>query len=86
MTLMIHFSILYEACLLIVQGLGTARPGTLLEICIVFENRLSAFHIHIVNSLYISSHNENSCLGMSQIAIITITTLTALMFNNNHSR
>ena len=28
--------------------------------------------------IYTRSHNGNSCLGMSQIAIITITTLTAL--------
>ena len=37
-----------------------------------FRTRLSAFHISIVN------------IRMSQIAIITITTLTALMSNNNH--
>ena len=35
--------------------------------------------------IYTRSHNENSCLGMSQIAIITITTLTALASNNNHN-
>ena len=37
-------------------------------------------------SIYTRSHNENSCLGMSQIAIITITTLTALTYNNNHNQ
>ena len=40
--------------------------------------KLLKLHIHIVNiGLHTCSHNENSCLGMSQIAIITITTLTA---------
>ena len=31
--------------------------------------------------IYTRSHNENSYLGMSQIAIITITTLTALTYS-----
>ena len=39
--------------------------------------KLLKLHIRIVN-IHTRSHNENSCLGMSQIAIITITTLTAL--------
>ena len=39
--------------------------------------------LHIVN--YTCLHNENSCLGMSQIAIITTTTLTTLTYNNNHN-
>ena len=34
--------------------------------------------------IYTRLHNENSCLGMSQIAIITITTLTALTYNNHN--
>ena len=33
--------------------------------------------------IYIRSHNENSCLGMSQI---TITTLTAPTSDNNHNQ
>ena len=44
--------------------------------------KLQKLHVRIVNT---PLHNENSCLGMLQIAIITITTLTALMSNNNHN-
>ena len=51
-----------------------------------FRTRLSAFYSLYVLWIYTHSHNENSCLGMSQIAIITITTLTALTSNNNHNQ
>ena len=44
-----------------------------------------AFSIRVL-WIYTRSRNENSCLGLSQIAIITITTLTALMSNNNHNQ
>ena len=47
---------------------------------------LLKLHVRIVNIGYTRSHNENSCLGMSQIAIITITTLTALTYKNNHNQ
>ena len=40
--------------------------------------KLLKLHKLIVN-IHTSSHNENSCLGMTQIAIIT-------MYNNNHNQ
>ena len=43
---------------------------------------LLGFPFHY-DSIYTHSHNENFCLGMSQI---TITTLTALTSNNNHNQ
>ena len=73
------------ACLLIVLGLGTGRPGN-------FTRNLRRVSQHdfllfiYVFWIYIRSLNENSCLGMPQIAIITITTLTALTSNNNHNQ
>ena len=73
------------ACLLIVLGLGTGRPGK-------FTRNLRGVSEHdfllfiYVLWIYTRSHNENSCLGMSQIAIITIATLTALTSNNNHNQ
>ena len=48
--------------------------------------KLLKLHVGYVLWIYTVSHNENSCLGMSQIAIITITTLTALTYNNNHNQ
>ena len=65
------------ACLLIVLGLGTGRPGNFTRnLRRVSEHDFLLF-IYVL-WIYTRSHNENSCLGMSQIAIITITPLTAL--------
>ena len=73
------------ACLLIVLGLGTDRPGNFTRnLRRVSEHDFLLF-IYVL-WIYTSSHNENSCLGMSQIAMITITTLTALTYNNNHNQ
>ena len=73
------------ACLLIVLGLGTGLPGNLTRnLRRVSEHDFLLF-IYLLQ-IYTGSHNENSCLGMSQIAIglITIITLTELTSNNNH--
>ena len=45
--------------------------------------KLLKVHICIVNTPF---HNDNSCLGMSEISINTITTLTRLTANNNHNQ
>ena len=67
-------------CLLIVLGLGTGRPGNLTRnLRRVSEHDFLLF-IYVL-WIYAHSHNENSYLGKSQIAIITITTLTALTSN-----
>ena len=90
---MVNISILYRPCFFESFSLSPNCTGirhrsswklySKFDSC--FRTRLSAFHIRIVYILYTCSRNENSCLGMSQIAIITITTLTALMSNNNHN-
>ena len=73
------------ACLLFVLGLGTGRPGN-------FTRNLRRVSEHdfllFVYALWIytRSHNENSSLDMSQIAIITITALKVLTYNNNHNQ
>ena len=54
---------------------STQRATTLLKL-----------HILYVLWIHTRSHNENSCLGMSQIAIIPISTLTALTYNYNHNQ
>ena len=73
-------------CLLIVLELGTGRPGNFTRnLHHVSEHNFLLF-ISYVLWIYTRLHNENSCLGMSQIAIITITTLTALTSNNNHNQ
>ena len=74
-----------SACLISVLGLVTDPPGNLSpNLRRVSEQDVLLF-IYIL-WIYTRSHNENSCLGMSQIAITTITTLTALMYNNNHNQ
>ena len=50
------------------------------------QNYWNWSHIKFQLWIYTGSHNENSCLGMSQFAIITITTITALTSNNNHNQ
>ena len=73
------------ACLLIVLGLCTGHPGNFTRnLHHVSEHNFLLF-IYVL-WIYTCSHNENSCLGMPQIAIITITTLTALISNNNHNQ
>ena len=67
---------------LIVLGLGIRRPGNFIRNLSVSEHDFLLF-IYIL-WIYTRSRIENSCLGMSQIAIITIT--TALMSNNNHNQ
>ena len=73
------------ACLLIVLGLSTGHPGN-------FTRNLHRVSEHsflrfiFILWVYTHLHNESSCLGMSQIPIITITTLTALTSNNNHNQ
>ena len=70
------------ACVLIVLGLGTGPHGNFTRnLRCVSEHDFLLF-IYILR-IYTRSRNENSCLGISQIAIITITTLTALTSNNN---
>ena len=69
---------------LIVLGLGTRPPGNFIRNLRVSEHDFVLF-IYILR-IYTHSRNETSCLGMSQISIITITTLTALMSNNNHNQ
>ena len=72
-------------CFLIVLGLGRGHPGNFTRnLRCVSEHDFLLF-IYVL-WMYTCSHNENSCLGMSQITIITITTLTALMSNNNHNQ
>ena len=74
------------ACLLIVLGLGSGRPGNFTRnLRRVSEHDILLF-IQYVMWTYTRSHNENSCLGISQIAIITITTVTALTSSNNHNQ
>ena len=71
--------------LLIVLGLGTGRPGNLTQnLRCVSEHDILLF-IYVL-WIYTHSHNENSCLGMSQIAIIRIPTFTALTSNNNRNQ
>ena len=78
-------SLNHLASFLIVLGLGTGPPGNLnRNLRRVPEHDFLLFIY--VSWIYTRSHNENSCLGMSQITIITITTLTALMSNNNHNQ
>ena len=73
------------ACLLIVLGLGTGRPGNFtLNLRSVSEHDFLLF-IYVL-WIYKRSNDENSCLGMSQIAIITITTLTTLTSNSNYNQ
>ena len=73
------------ACLRIVLVLGTGRPGNFIRnLRRVSEHNFLLF-IYVL-WIYTCSRNENYCLSMSQIAIITITTLTALMSNNNHNQ
>ena len=55
-------------------------------LCRLYKEQWNYWNYVYVMWIYTSSNNENSCLGMSQIAIITITTLTALMYNNNHNQ
>ena len=63
----------------------TGRPGNFIRnLHRVSEHDFLLF-IYIL-WIYTRSRNENSCLVMSQIAIITISTLTALMSNNNHNQ
>ena len=69
---------------LIVLGLGTRRPGKFIRNLHVSEHDFLLF-IYVL-WIYTRSRNENSCLGVSQIAIITITTPTALMYNNNDNQ
>ena len=47
----------------------------------LYEDQQNYWNYIYVLWIYTRSCNENSCLGMSQI---TITTLTALMYNNNN--
>ena len=73
------------ACLLIVLGLGTGRLGKFTRnLRRVSEHDFLLF-IYVL-WIHTRSHNENSCLGMLQIAIITITTLAVLTSNNNHNQ
>ena len=72
-------------CLLIVLGLGTGRFGNFTRNLHRVSEHVFLLFIYVL-WIYTPSHNENSCLGMSQIAIITITTFTALTFNNNHNQ
>ena len=60
------------ACLLIVLGLGTGRLGNCTRNLRRVSEQGFLFFIYLL-WIYTLSHNENSCLGMSQIAIITIT-------------
>ena len=69
---------------LIVLGLETLPPGNFIQNLRLSEHDFLLF-IYVL-CIYTGSRNENSCLVMSQIAIITITTLTALMSNNNHNQ
>ena len=70
---------------LIVLGLGTGRPGNFTRnLHRVSEHNFLLF-IYVL-WIYTRSHSENSCLRMSQIAIIRITTLTALTYNSNHNQ
>ena len=74
------------ACLLILLGLGTGCPGNFTRNFRRVSEHYFLLFVFYVLWIYTQSHNENSYLGMSQIAIITITTLTALMPNNNHNQ
>ena len=70
---------------LILLGLGTGRPGNFIQnLRRVSEHDFLLFIYGLW--IYTHSHNENSYLDMSQIAIITVTTLTAQMPNNNHNQ
>ena len=87
---MVDFSILYGACFFEsfslspnYMGLGTGCPGNFIRNLRVSEHDFLLF-IYVL-LIYTYSHNENSCLGMSQIAKITTPTLTALTYNNNHN-
>ena len=74
------------ACLLIVLELGTGHPENFTRnLHRVWEHDFLLF-IWYVLWIYTRSCNENSCLGLSQIAIITITILTALTSNYNHNQ
>ena len=55
-------------------------------LCRLYKEQQNYWNYIYVLWIYTRSHNENSCLGMSQIAIITINTLTALTCNNNHNQ
>ena len=55
-------------------------------LCRLYKEQQNYWNYIYVLWIYTCSKNENSCLGMSQIAIITITTLTALTSNNNHNQ
>ena len=93
MTSAVGFSILYGACFFQSFSLSPNCTGIrhssswklYSKFASCFRTRLSAFHISIVN-IYTRSHYENSCLGMSKIATITITTSTALTYNNNRNQ
>ena len=54
-------------------------------LCRLYKEQQHYWNYIYILWIYTHSHNENSCLGMSQNAIITITTLTALTYNNNHN-
>ena len=70
------------ACLLIVLGLGTGPPGNFTRNLRRVSEQVFLLFIYVL-WIYTRSHNENSCLDISQIAIIAITTLTALTCNKN---
>ena len=63
------------ACLLIVLGLGTGRPGNFTRNLHRVSEHYFLLFIYLL-WIYTCSHNENSCVGMSQIAVIIITTLS----------
>ena len=81
MTSTVEFSTLYGACFFESFSLSPNCTGIrhrssrklYSKFASCFRTRFSAFHIRIVNIT--RPHNDNSCLGMSQIAIITIGTL-----------
>ena len=54
-------------------------------LCRLYKEQQHYWNYIYILWIYTRSHNENSCLGMSQNAIITITTLTALTYSNNHN-
>ena len=92
MTSTVDVSILYGACFFEsfslspnCTGISTGRPGNFIR-----NLRRVSEHDFLLSLyllwIYTRSRNENSCLGVSQIAVITITTLTALMSNNHHNQ
>ena len=73
------------AYLLIVLGVDTDRPGNFTRNFHRVSEHDFLLFIYVL-WIYTRSRNENSYLGMSQIAIITITTLTAPTSNNNRNQ